>query len=143
MGSFVFGTPRRLWKLGHRKLVGTMLLVGDEHPLLRVWADAAWKAREERRRAVEGGRVVFRPRARLVRCVLQHSLAKFLLGPGLRIRERALRLWTEGGGARVRALKSVRVGELEDQQREFARRHLFPSCLQDGYRLRQRNRVVP
>ena len=142
VGSFVFGTLRRLWKLGHRKLVGIMLLVGDEHPLLRVWAEAAWKAREERRRAVEGGRV-FRPCARLVRCVLQHSLAKFLLEPGLRTRERALRLWTEGGGARVRALESLRVDELEDQQREFARRHLFPNCLQDGYRLRQRDRVVP
>ena len=142
MGSFVFGTLRRLWKLGHRKLVGIMLLVGDEHPLLRVWAEAAWKVREERRRAVEGGRV-FRPCARLVRCVLQHSLAKFLLEPGLRTRERALRLWTEGGGARVRALESLRVDELEDQQREFARRHLFPNCLQDGYRLRQRDRVVP
>ena len=85
---------------------------------------------------------MFRPRARLVR-VLQHSLAKFLLEPGLRTRERALRLWTEGGGARVRALESLRVDELEDQQREFARRHLFPNCLQDGYRLRQRDRVVP
>ena len=90
---------------------------------------------------MEGG--LFRPRARPVHCVLQRCLAECVLVPGLRIRERALRLWSEGGGARARALQSLRMEELDDWQREFARRHLFPNCLQDGYRLRQRDRVVP
>jgi len=104
---------------------GSDVLVGDEHPLLRVWNEVWWSMKErERERRCGLSRMRFRPRDRKLMCVICGVVSKDLLLVVLERRKQRLLKWRNVRG-RCK-LTTLCASRLDDNQRGWASRVIFP-----------------